>query len=291
MTVLSTCHALNNVLDGTIQTVNSTLQKIESAAVGSSPALACIGRWIAASPIQTLSLSAEELARAAGASIAAVNRFSLAAGFKGYADLKSALGQELQSATAPLRKLEASGRSKRPKDQLQSEDILLAGRDVKVPPVAERLLKADQVFILGLGLSSYIGAYAAHALTPYVPRAFAIAGPGGTEAAARRLSTIGKADVFIALTLPRYSRDTVHMAAFAKRRGAYIVAITDSVDAPIAREADVVLLAPVNHPTLSSSAMGMLAVVEGLVSCAMERNPNAEPLAREVSDLMLSHLL
>ncbi len=272
--------------------MNTVLQRIEAAAINVTPALASIGHWITASPIQTLSLSAAELAVEAGASLAAVNRFSQAAGFQGFADLKSALGIELQSATAPLRKLEVSAsRGKRGKEVMEVEQILEAGRSAKIPPIADRLLKGEQVFILGLGLSSYLAAYAAHAMTPYLKNAFAISGPGGTEAAARRLSTIGQGDILIAMTLPRYSRDTVHMAGFAKRRGAYVVAITDSASAPIAREAHVVLAVPVNHAILSSTSMGMLAVIEGLVSCVMERNPNAGQLAREVSDLVLSHLI
>ena len=265
------------------------LHRIESAAVDATPALASVGRCIAASPIQTLSLSAEELARQAGTSVAAVNRFSQAAGFAGFADLKSALAHDLQSATAPVRKLEQARRT-RGRDSIDIDAVLEAARSVKIERVADRLLKAPQVWILGLGLTSYVAGYAAHAFTPYLRKAYAVAGAGGTEVAARNLSTLDKGDVLLAMSLPRYSRDTVQMAAFARRRGAYVVAITDAQTAPIARESDVVLLVPASHPVLPATALGLVGVVEALVAAVMVRNPQAKQLAREVADLTLAHL-
>src|SRR5215471_13055404 len=92
--------------------------RIESAVAEASPSLSRVGRWMSTHPIRTLSHSAEEIASLTGTSVAAINRFARAAGFDGFTDLKAVLGEELQSAVAPLSKLapaRARARSKKAK--------------------------------------------------------------------------------------------------------------------------------------------------------------------------------
>jgi len=270
--------------------------RIESAVAEASPSLSRVGRWMSTHPIRTLSHSAEEIASLTGTSVAAINRFARAAGFEGFTDLKAVLGEELQSAVEPLRKLASpkskarpvKGRAKAP--VIDADALHRAIMQPQIQRVAGRLLKARQVWLLGLGTSSYLVGYAAHALTPYLPRVWAIAGEGGTEEAARRLSRCGRGDVLVAVSLPRYSKDTVRLTTFARERGAYIIAITDSADAPLAGAARLLLLAPGEHPVMPSSALGALAVIEAIAAEVARLNPDAAKVAREMSELVLSYL-
>src|SRR5262245_22084594 len=152
-------------------------------------------------PIRTLSHSAEEIAALTGTSVAAVNRFARAAGFEGFAHLKTTLGEELQSTVAPLGKLRPAGRPAKSKPPAPAGD---GGqqRGVAGPGLqraAGRLLKARQVLLLGLGTSTYLAGYAAHVLTPYLAHVWTVAGEGGTEEAARRLARCGRGDVLVAI--------------------------------------------------------------------------------------------
>jgi DNA-binding MurR/RpiR family transcriptional regulator len=251
---------------------------------------------MSAHPIRTLSHSAEQIAAQTGTSVAAINRFARAAGFEGFSDLKTVLGDELQSAVEPLRKLARS----RPKPgspkaalgdfAIDGEALRRATAEPQIERVAGRLLKARRVWSLGLGTSSYLAGYAAHALTPYLPGVWAIAGDGGTEEAARRLSRCGRGDVLLAVSLPRYSKDTVFLAGFARERRAYVIAITDVAGAPLAAQADALLLAPSGHTTMPSSAVGALAVIEAIASAVMRLSPDAVRRAGELSELVLSYL-
>src|SRR5215813_11769061 len=85
--------------------MDRVLEKIRSATASASLSLIHVGQWIMERPVETLSMSAEEIASRTGASVAAINRFSKAAGFDGFADLKVQLGRELQSAMEPVDKL------------------------------------------------------------------------------------------------------------------------------------------------------------------------------------------
>ena len=283
----STHHCLNAL----IQQVLRAQDRIESAVQETSPSLARAGRWMSMHPIRTLSHSAEEIAALTGTSVAAVNRFARAAGFEGFTHLKAALGEELQSTTDSLRKLgRAKNRPKAREPRIGEGELERAVASPQIQRAAGRLLKARQVLLLGLGTSTYLAGYAAHVLMPYLPRVWPVAGEGGTEEAARRLARCGRGDVMIAVSLPRYSRDTVRLAAFARERGAYVIAITDSTAAPLASAADTLLLAPSEHAVMPSSAVGALAVIEALAAAVMRLNPDAARIAREMSELVLSHL-
>lgn len=265
------------------------LDRIRTAASEASPSLSRVGQWIAAHPIQAISRSAEEIADLTGTSVAAINRFSRAAGFDGFGHLKALLGEQLQSAVDPVRKLDA-GAANRPRPAVDTAALHAAGSGPEVQRAAGRLLKARQVWMLGMGASSHLAGYAVHALMPYLPRVDAVAGEGGTEEAARRLARCGPGDVLVAISLPRYSRDTVLLTGFARERGVRVIAITDARTAPIAALCDTFLQAPSEHDVMPSSALGALAVIEALAAAVMRLNPDAVRIANELSEAVLSHL-
>lgn len=242
-------------------------------------------------PIRTLSHSAEEIAALTGTSVAAVNRFARAAGFDGFAHLKALLGEELQSNVEPLNKL-GTASTKGPGELVIDPDALQCATSApQIQQAAARLLKARKVLVLGLGKSSYLAGYAAHVLMPFLPHVWSVAAGGGTEEAARRLSRCGRGDVLIAVSLPRYSKDTVRLAEMTRERGAYIIGITDVVNAPVAIISHCLLLAPSEHPVMPSSALGAIAVLEALAMVVMQLNPDAGQISREMSEMVLSHLV
>jgi DNA-binding MurR/RpiR family transcriptional regulator len=85
-------------------------------------------------------------------------------------------------------------------------------------------------------------------------------------------------------------RDTVALARFARERGAHVIVLTDAPESPLASVADTVLLAPAAHPVMSSSALCAVAVIEAVASAVMRLSPDAARVARELTDLVLSHL-
>ncbi len=272
--------------------------RIRAAAADVSPSLARVGHWMSAHLISTLSRSADEIAQLTGTSVAAVNRFARAAGFEGFTALKSALGDELQSMVAPIQKLgKAAGRARggrvpRPSAAAIADPEALQ-RAVATPDIARAagmLIKARRVLVLGLGTSAYLAGFAAQAFMLYVPNVTAIAGEGGAESAARRLARCGPGDVLVAITLPRYSKETIRLAEYARDHGVRVLAITNARQAPIARVADLVLLAPSEHPVLTSSILGAAAVIEALTARVIGLHPDAARIAREHSEFVLAYL-
>jgi DNA-binding MurR/RpiR family transcriptional regulator len=279
----------------------SLLQRISQTALGNSPALEKVGLWVAAHPLRVISMSADEVAQHSGGSLAAVNRFARSAGFEGFAHLKAALAEELHETSEPIRKLTGGGEASRPKGKPADgglfahaeANLRLAAQASSVAlldQAARRMLKSRQVFALGLGLGNAMAQAASHLLLPYLQSISLVAGEGGTEVAARRLMRVTPQDTLFAISLPRYSRDTVALARYARERGAHVIVLTDKTGAPLAMEADMVLVAPAAHDVLSASAVAMLAVIEALAARVMQLNPDAALLATELSEAVLEHL-
>jgi DNA-binding MurR/RpiR family transcriptional regulator len=275
-----------------------SLAKLRNAMETVSPAVAQVGAWILRHPTQAATLGIEEIAKQSGASTASVNRFAKAAGYAGFIELKSALLQNLRNAVDPINKLRAE-QSKKSVTSLASQvavaktnldQVLSDNTASALADACDLLQSAERIFVLGLGLTTHTAGWFADALTVYFPTVLNIGGPGGTERSAARLVHVTKKDVFVVITLPRYSAASVSLASYATSRGAKVLAITDSLAAPVLSHADKWLLANASHSVLSSTYIATQLLCEAVVTEAARRNPKAVEMAANLTDAVISHL-
>ena len=91
-----------------------------------------------------------------------------------------------------------------------------------------------------------------------------------------QLLDVGKRDVFILFDIRRYSEDVAELADRAAARGATVTLFTDQWLSPISRVAKHVLPAHVVAPSIWDSSLGLLLLVEALLSAtAGELGSNA----------------
>ena len=86
---------------------------------------------------------------------------------------------------------------------------------------------------------------------------------------------IDKDDVVIGISFPRYSSRTVKAMKFAYDRGATVIALTDSLAAPIARNATHTLIAMSDMVSLVDSLVAPLSVVNALIVACSYRKEEA----------------
>jgi len=86
-------------------------------------------------------------------------------------------------------------------------------------------------------------------------------------------------------------RDTVALAAFARERGARVIAITDAPTRRSPATQTSCCSRPSDHTVMPSSALGVLAVIEALAAAVMRLNPGAVRIAQELSEAVLPHLV
>ena len=80
------------------------------------------------------------------------------------------------------------------------------------------------------------------------------------------LVDLGPSDAVIALTMRPYTSATVRAAAFARERGARVIAISNSRSSPLAKGAACLLVIPTESPQFFPSYTAAVAVLETLVA-------------------------
>jgi DNA-binding MurR/RpiR family transcriptional regulator len=276
------------------------MRKLTEIVAELPPSLRKVADFILRHPLKAATLTIEEMAQETLTSPAAVNRLAKALNLGGYSGMKAELVATLQQMVSPVDKLR-NELAHRPggvfglHEQLQSAGSNLStaasnNHADTFEAFITRLTTARKIYILGFGNSVYFAGLAASTLMPFCADAAAISMEGGNENAAYRLAAISDQDVLLAISLPRYSIDTLQLARFANERGASVLAITDSPASPLTGIAEHTLFAPCDHPVLTSSNIAVLALIEGLVAGVMARNKETVKLATELTESVMSYL-
>jgi DNA-binding MurR/RpiR family transcriptional regulator len=262
---------------------------LSSVMSGGSPGHRKLAEFILRQPIRVAALSIEDLAKATGVSAPTVSRFARELDLGGFAELRSAVADAMQALLDPVAKLrlQLAQNGSQPRGEEMLGAVQFQVQQINAPlvawqtaAIAGEIAKARNVHVMGFGLSAHVAALIVLGLQPFCPNVAGVVEFGGTEVAAGRLMSIGPDDVLLAITFPRYASDVVRLARYARDRGAKVFALTDSAASPLAPLAEIVLLAPADHPTLSSSMAAAVAIAETLVATVMLSDPaNAERAA------------
>jgi DNA-binding MurR/RpiR family transcriptional regulator len=267
---------------------------------------AVIADFLLRNPVRATAWGIEELSTQTQTSTATLSRFARTLGFVGFAALRAAMAEALQSAMQPVyRPVEKLRGALQREDGRAGNPVLLESLQVSLGNVAhtvagldparlanlsKRIQEASTVYTIGFGISAHLAAMLALDLQPFCKQAINVVEFGGTEVAAGRLMNIGADDLLIAISFPRYASDVVTLMRYARDRGARIVALTDSPASPLAAWAHDVLLCAANHPVLSSSYAAAVVVAESLVTALMLSGSNHIAQAEKLTDAISAYL-
>lgn len=275
-------------------------QQVLNLLAQGSPSQRQLSEFILRDPIFVATHGIEDLAKQSGISASTISRYVRDLGLAGYAEFRAGVGDTVHALVAPVAKLGARIAQSAEGDGVAEASLLAARHGVEalsdpatsdtIRAVARSLREARQVWVMGFGLSAHLAAILSLGLQPYRDGVVNVVEFGGTEVAAGRLMSAGKGDVVVAIAFPRYSSDVTALARAARKAGARIVAITDSVASPLAAASDDVLLAPAQHPVLSSSSLPALALIEALVSEFMLADPANVERASQLAAAMAAWL-
>jgi len=74
--------------------------------------------------------------------------------------------------------------------------------------------------------------------------------------------------------MPRYSNNTVQLSKAAKRKGALILAITDSPTSPLVPVADIIFFAPARNRLLPNSPAAIFALADAIITAVAAHRPD-----------------
>jgi len=257
------------------QSKSSPLNQICSALPSLPMRLREVGRFVAANDYDATTRSMRDLAAAAGADPASFTRLAQALGYKGWDGLRAALTE----ARRPAQPAPFSGRTKARRQGPDSEIMLVADKleaeaagigrisPDSVAKAAKTLQAAQRIWIAGFRSCRSVAELLNYQLRLFRPDAVQLVGGSGPEDL--DLGAFGAGDAVVVIGFAPYSTASVLSARAAHRSGAALVAIADSVVAPMAEGADHLLLfEAAASPGFFPSLTGAIAIAQSLAAVA-----------------------
>jgi DNA-binding MurR/RpiR family transcriptional regulator len=251
-------------------------------------------------PVFVATHGIEDVSRISGISPSTISRYVRDLGLDNYAAFRAGVADTVHALIAPVTKLESRLAEGDAGASPIAASFMAAASQIEAlghPATAEAvqaatkmLREARQVWVMGFGLSAHLAAILALGLQPYRDGIVNVVQYGGTEVAAGRLMSAGDGDLVVAISFPRYSKDVTDLARISRSMGAKLIALTDSPAAPLAQVSDHLLLAPAQHPILSSSCLPGLATIEALLSDFLLSDPIHVKRAGRLAAIMSAYL-
>lgn len=218
-------------------------------------------------------MTAAALGKKVGVSESTVVRFATELGFKGYPELQRALQQMIKSKLTAVQRMEVS------QNLIGDGDIInsvLTGDIELIRETAERtsrddfknalaeINRAKRIYILGVRSSAALASFLAFYFNLVFDSVVLVDTSSASEMF-EQMFRIDENDVCIAISFPRYSKQTVNAMRFIADRKAKIIAITDTDKSPIASFADYLLVARSDMASVVDSLTAPLSLINALI--------------------------
>lgn len=229
---------------------------------------------VMADPETVAFMTISELAAAAGVNEATVLRFATGLGLKGYPGLTRLCRERLQEQAQMLRRFDSLaerddsfGALIKRAAELDQANIARSFARIAEPTwdsSIAHLAGAPRVHVMGLR-KAHGPAYLLGYLLGLVREDVEIitASLGGLTDDLRR---VRPDDCFVAISIHRYSTDTVRAAAWAHQHGAHVIALTDNPSSPLAQHADEVFYVDASSTSVLRSMTAFTSLVQSMAS-------------------------
>ncbi len=227
-------------------------------------------------------VTAAKLGEIVGVSESTVVRFAIELGFDGYPKLQKVLQELIKSKLTAVQRIEVS--SNRINEDNILKSVLQSDMDkIKITleqidnsdfnNIVETILGAKRIFILGVRSSAPLASF----LGFYFNLIFDNVRLVHTTSVSEMFEQIIRAqegDVVIGVSFPRYSKRTIKAMQFAKKQGVKTIALTDSAESPVAKSADMSLLARSDMASFVDSLVAPLSIINALIVAIGMRRKN-----------------
>lgn len=218
-------------------------------------------------------MTASKLGENVGVSESTVVRFATEMGFKGYPELQKELQQMIKSKLTAVQRMEVSSNLIGEDDAIKKvlngdieliRDTLESVSDVEFKNAVETINRAKKIYILGVRSSAALASFLYFYLNPVFENVVLVDTSSGSEMF-EQMFRISEDDVCVAISFPRYSKQTINALRFINDRGTKIIAITDSAVSPIAEYADTLLVAKSDMVSVVDSLVAPLSLINALI--------------------------
>ncbi len=217
-------------------------------------------------------LSVTEIGARCGASKATVVRFAQELGFNGFMDLRDRMAEAVNSEYAVFSQVPPGGLGSGFDSLFQvarldveniNETFSQLDRTVFLA-VVESVQSAGLVYSAGLGISYLLAEILAYTLVQVGLKAVSLR--QGYQTFPDQIPLMSERDVLLVFSFPPYSEETLTLAARAKSAGIPVIAVTNSLTAPVAASASLVLPVRSENLIYCNSIASSLVVINALAT-------------------------
>ena len=232
-----------------------------------------IADYILSHEKQAFSFTAAELAKAAEVSEATVVRFASGLGFDGYQQFQKMLAVEAKNHLTAVERMELI--SEKDKDGNFIKRVLKSDMEKIEKTMSEidynsfneavqALLNAKNIYIAGVRSSAALVTFAGFYFNLLFGNCRALTGSGG-EDITEQLFHAKEGDVVLGISFPRYSAGMVKAMEFSKKRGAFVISLTDNDRSPIVPYSSCALYAESDMDSFADSLVAPMSVLNALI--------------------------
>jgi len=240
---------------------------------------------------QAILLNSTQIAAKAEVSQATVTRFITGLGFSGFSKFKRSIARKLlEDFSTSTRLVESAkalkGRTSVFTDILRGdvENIGALSSHISEETFEEavnKLCSARTIYILGLRSSYALAFYLAFDLRFFLSSVRLI--DLGVGDIPERLRDAGPQDVLVVISFKRYTREVVKITEKVKKKGVFILGITNSELSPIAQLSDMALIAEIRIPAYFESFTAPMSLLNALITAiAIKEREKALPALNDL---------
>lgn len=218
-------------------------------------------------------LTAAKLGETVGVSESTVVRFATGLGYKGYPGFQKALEEQVQNKLNEAQKRKLSyEKMKQPQILeaiLQSDAANIRHTLDMIDKTAfdlavDTILKARNIYVAGIRSCAPLADFFAFYLNLMFEGVHLLHTNSSSEIF-EQMVRIGKEDVMIGISFPRYSMRILKAMEFANNRNARVITLTDSVHSPMNLYSSCNLIAKSDMVSIADSLVAPLSVINALI--------------------------
>lgn len=218
-------------------------------------------------------LTASKLGEVVGVSESTVVRFAAGLGYKGYPEFQKALEEMVRNKLSSIQRMEVTygriGQSGILESVLQADMDKIKGTMDKIDQNAfelavDTILHARKIYVVGIRSCAPLAGFLAFYLNFMFADVIQLHTNSSSELF-EQMVRIGKEDVIIGISFPRYSMRTLKALEFANNRSAKVITLTDSVHSPMNLYSSCNLIADSDMASIVDSLVAPLSVINALI--------------------------
>ena len=227
-------------------------------------------------------LTAAKMGETVGISESTVVRFATSLGYKGYPDFQKALEELVRNKLNSVQRMEVTyGRI----SQSQILETVLQSDCDKIKTTLEKIdadafelavdtiLQSRKIYIVGIRSCAPLASFLAFYMNLMFDDVCLLTTNSSSELF-EQMVRIGKEDVIIGISFPRYSMRTLKALEFANNRSAKVITITDSIHSPMNLYSSCNLIADSDMASIVDSLVAPLSVINALIVALCMKKQN-----------------